>query len=156
MPRKDIGPSKAAQRLAEDLKRLADPNHPLRKIGYDLASLPDDHPLRKIRELANLSEDHPLRKMARELQQLAQQRRRELETKKFAKKKTRPLLEIPHLDEALKALDAARAKDKKLYKPKAGARHVMTFLKNKHRVVVPDNRQRTIERRIADHDKSPR
>jgi hypothetical protein len=159
MPRKDISLSKAAQRIAEDLKRLADSDHPLRKLSR--VTFPDDHPIRKFgRELANLPEDHPLRKMSRDAQRLAElreQQRRELKAKKRAKKKkTRPPVEIPHLDAALKDLAAARAKDKKLHKPKAGAQHVMTFLKNKHRVVLPDSQQRTIERRIADRDKSQR
>jgi hypothetical protein len=77
MPRKDTELSKLTQRLAEDLKldvkRLADPDHPLQKIGRDLKPLPDDHPFRKIgRDLTNLSEDHPLRKIGREAQQAAQ------------------------------------------------------------------------------------
>jgi hypothetical protein len=145
MPRKDPEASKAAQRIAEDLKRLANPDHPVRKIS--LANLPD-----------NLGENHPLRKMGRDARRLAELRerqQRELAAKKRAKKKTRPPVEIPHLDEALAALDLVRTEDRSLRdSPKAAAGWVMKFLA-KHGSKVPESQQRTIERRIAGRDKSP-
>jgi hypothetical protein len=169
MPRKDTEPSKAAQRLAEELKRLADdPDHPLRKIGG--VNPPDDHPLRKInRELANLPEDHPFQKMFRDAQRAAQRlaERDELERRKLeakantaVKKKTKPPLKILHLDEALNALEVARRNDPGLRTSlKAAANWIMTDKKHGVRVLdidegreVPlsDTHRRTLERRILD------
>ena len=157
MPRKDIGLSKAAQRIAEDLKRLADSDHPLRKLSR--VTFPDGHPIRKFgRELANLPDDHPLREIGRKLQQLGRRQAelRELEAKKLVKKKTKPPLGILHLDDALDALATARRKKPALRSPKAAFHWIQTFLSDEYGVKVSDSQQRTIERRIASHDKSPR
>jgi hypothetical protein len=77
---------------------------------------------------------------------------------KPVKKKTKPRLHIPHLDDALAALATAR-QDKVILRTnsKAAIRWVEAFLCDQFHVELPDDKQRTLGRRIAERfgDKSP-
>jgi hypothetical protein len=89
---------------------------------------------------------------------LREQEQRKLEAKQRVKKTTKPQVDIPHLDEALDALAIARREKAVLRtKPKAAIQWVRKFLRDKFKVVLEDNKQRTLGRRIADRfgGKSP-
>jgi hypothetical protein len=161
MPSKDIGLSATLQQLAEQLANLPD-DHPLREIARaQQRPLADSHPFRKMIQEARTIEVTALQRLGQQLTELREQDRRELErlTKEAIKKKTRPPLEFPHLNDALDALGIERGNNSILRNsPKAAAGWVMGFLHDRYGVVVPDTQQRTIERRISDRfgDKSPR
>jgi hypothetical protein len=77
-----------------------------------------------------------------------------------SKKRTRPPIEIPHLQDAIETFlceDEIERAFRRLAKqpprkplPKADADRVIQILKDDYGVSVPDNKQKTIQRRIAD------
>jgi hypothetical protein len=78
----------------------------------------------------------------------------EAEFTKPAKRKTKPPIKIDHLPEAIAKMTAERRADARLRKfPKRQAGRVMEILKKDYGVIVPDNQEKTVIRRIKDADR---
>ena len=143
MPDKDNSLKAALEALSKiDLDKLPRLNEAARKFAE---SLKPTEGMRRFAETLKPTEQ--LREFVRQ----QQQPQAEPPSQKQLKKSTKRAKEIPHLEDALKDLDTARAANPNLRKSEPAAWHVIHSLQ-KRKVVIDGRQLQTVKRRIHDHD----